>query len=475
MSVGDSKKIKIFLIKNSAFNSKSLEVFLKRRDFEIKTDTVFEGLQEKVDEFIPDYIMMPWDHLDPNMRNFLSLIDSNQTPCISYITSTSTQDTRSLNALNFPLKLFPPISGPAVQRLILKIQKQRNTQANKTNRITSQAAAKTAVSQIYIAKGKRPGDIKKETQKVLSGIIDDLKPEFNFSSITDLTASVPISSFSNSMNMQISEAQKRSLAYKFDSKIQKDLIAFAESQKKTNAAENSTQDLSDNISDLLNQFKNLQENDLNPSQSFKNEKSVNSLNQHLEKIIKSPYGLLIQSLDVSGLILFHADSPIEIDEAEVFMQEWSNDLLTSFIKKDLINLSLHQSPIFNIQLPEHLDAFEICQNKSALHKIVNIDGNKTIMSFFDLKHNPFNIETANDDNFFIINLNCLTPNSSITFDLFYEMKQNEKVLKLFKTNSKMTEKELINIEQKKLFPLLVDSSYEINWYQYSVESFLAKP
>lgn len=448
-SSSDEVKIKVFLIKNAHFNTKSLELYLERRDFNVISES--EPLSEennilkKIADFSPNYILLAWDHKDANIRSLITLIGSD-IPCIPYITSTSTQDARALMVLNNPYKLFPPISGPSIQRMILKIEKSKTQKLQQS----SLGVSKKNESQVFVAKGKRAGDLQKDYQRVLGGharsnihLHQDSNsmvylPEHHsaFDSITDLTTPVPISQFSPRMNLKISEFQKKSLAHKFDSKIESHL-------------------------------KNL-------IQTLKTSHLANKVD--LDESIEQPclYGLLLQSIDSSGLIIFYSEWKIDMDEAELFIQDWSQDILSHFLKGEHINQNNYQSQVFEINVPLQLNILEICQKKSAVHKSINIENKSSLMAFFDLKHNPFNIETALDDNYFIIDPECLVVPSTLPVDLYYELKQNKKMIKIFKTNSDITEKEIEHIHQKKLLPLLVDSSDEITWYKYGVESFLKK-
>jgi hypothetical protein len=489
-------KIKLFIIKNISFNTKSIELYLERREFTVQTDTQFNDLIEKVEEFLPDYILVPWDHSDPQMKSFLTLVDTSQTPCIPYITSTATQDNRALMQANSPLKMFPPISGPSIQRMILKIEKQKAMKTQKgAQNVASQK--KDPQNQIYIAKGQRAGDLKKEQQKMLHGKVGNSQsdpesdsihvksmattsaspsksasavPPSLFDSTTDLTASVPICEFSPRMNLKISEVQKKSLAYKFDSKIQKNLIAFIESIQKNATANDKEVSTSD-------AHRGDSEDEATSTDTAQANLGVAADTNHIE--YTSMYGLLVQSIDSSGFILFYSKWKIDLDEAEAFMQEWSSDLLSHFLRGDHINLNNYQSQVFEIDTQpgyaREENILELCKNKSAIHKAVEIDGKMSLMAFFDLRYNPFNIETARDDNYFIIDHNCLSAPSKLYFDLFFEMKQNQKMLKIYKSDTEMTDYEIQMIHQKNLFPLMVDSAEELNWFKYGVESFLKKP
>jgi hypothetical protein len=413
----------VFFLKNAQHNTKPLELYLERRGFKMETENSIPAALEKIKESKPDYVFVAWDHMDRNIQNILSLITGDAI-VIPYITSTSGPDTRKLMGLNMPIKMFPPLSGPAIQRLVLKLQKERLDLKGSHSQNSGSSKQDVGDSQVYVNKGQRFSDMNKV---ITDRITNDSSYVSLFDSITDLSIDRPTAQFSKNMQFKISEGQKKSLEAKFDGKIQDELKDIIETTKEFTTEE------------------------------------------HQQTI----FCMLVQSIDCSGLILLNTSWNMNLEDAESALSSWANELTFQYHKNDGVK-NIYQSEVFSVSTPAELNVLEICASKAAVQKELVIDGKPTVMAFFDLQYNPFSLQSAEDKNYLLVDHNCLKEVSPITFDLFFQLKENNKMLKMFKKDTVMSDKEINSVLEKKVLPLLISMGDEVLWYKYGVEVYLKK-
>lgn len=441
-------KNKLFFVKNSEYNTKSLELYLNRRGFEVNSASDLTTSVEKINEFKPQYLFVAWDHKNLNIPDLLSVVQNDEVVVVPYITSTANSDAHRLMQVDAPIKLFPPVSGPAIQRIILKYEKDKSSKKNQKSNLISaaaknQTAKNTMISnsginesqpqKIYINKGQKIAEMKKMAQSASQlegevGFSNDLYQSF-FDSITDMTEGASYSQFSRSHHVKISDFQKHAVSHLFESKIKNELSEIIETAKESAPVEKA------NVS----------------------------------------FGVLVQSADCSGVILLQSEWDINQYEVEPALTSWAKELTSYFYKnqnQDHINHDLYRSPILEITLPHELNIFEAINKKSAVSKELMIDDKKTVLAFFDLAENPFNIEPNESEKYLLVDPLCFRQSTKVPFDVFLELKENKKIIKYIKAETELSEKEITSLAEKKSFPVLIENQNELAWYKYGVESFL---
>ncbi|MBC7458450.1 MAG: hypothetical protein H7235_09240, partial [Bdellovibrionaceae bacterium] len=304
-------------------------------------------------------------------------------------------------------------------------EKEKNEFKSTTNqRSTSSTKASDNSSQIYINKGQRFND---SSKTIIHRVSDEISAVMFFDSVTDLSLDKPTAQFSKKMQIKISEGQKKALEAKFDGKIQEELSEIIETTKEFNPTD------------------------------------------HQQTI----FCMLVQAIDCSGLILLDSAWKMNLEDAESALSSWANELTFQYHKNEGVK-NVYQSEVFSVSPPTELNMFDICKIKAAVQKSIIIDDKNTVMAFFDLQYNPFSLESAEDENYLLVDQNCLTEDSVIPFDLFYELRENKKMLKMFKKETLISQKEINSVLEKKILPLLISMSDEMLWYKYGVEVYLKK-
>ena len=413
----------LFFLKNLEHNTKSLELYLERRDFIVQTESTVSVALEKILELKPAFVFAAWDHSDKSVESIISQIPA-ETVVIPYITSTSGPNTRKLMNLDVPLKIFPPLSGPAIQRIVHKYEKEKHNLNSSQNKKlnASKGSAVDDTPGTFVSKGER---FKALNTVITSRVRGEIKTASLFDSETDLTLDKPTARFSTGMKFKISECQKTSLEAKFDGKILEELKEIIETAKELTTAE------------------------------------------HQQSI----FCMLIQAIDCSGLVLLNTSWNLHLEDAQSALSTWANELTSQYHKNE-INRTAFQSEIFAIDVPADLNVFDICSSKSSIQKEIVVEEKKTVMAFFDLQHNPFNLDPSENKNYLSIDSACIYENSAIPFDVYFELKENKKMLKMFKKDALISDKDIASITEKKINPLLISMSDELTWYKYGVEVYL---
>lgn len=122
MSIIESKTI--LFIKSPSHNMKPVEHFLQKRDFKIYSELDIKMALVKVIEINPSIIFIAWDHPNAKIFDLPKLIATATTAkVIPYVMGQAKEDYRKLDICPMEHKLYPPVSGPAVERLVLKFCK----------------------------------------------------------------------------------------------------------------------------------------------------------------------------------------------------------------------------------------------------------------------------------------------------------------------------------------------------------------
>ncbi|WP_374028092.1 hypothetical protein ACES2J_05450 [Bdellovibrio bacteriovorus] len=122
----DSIKKKLLIIKSKPTSLGTVEGFLKNRDWTIKSTTnLKEALIFLVQEQ-PQFVMVSIDHPNRKVRNLPKILAQAFPVCvIVFAEENSAASFNMLNTSNSEYVLYPPITGPAVERTVNKFYKDQ--------------------------------------------------------------------------------------------------------------------------------------------------------------------------------------------------------------------------------------------------------------------------------------------------------------------------------------------------------------
>ena len=115
----------LLFVKNFAHQIGPVEKFLKKRGFNVIIEMDIKSGMDRILEINPEYIFLAWDHKNENIRQMPKTIYQSCTgQVVPFIMSTQRDQIIQLESSGFENKLYPPLSGPAIMRVISKYEKK---------------------------------------------------------------------------------------------------------------------------------------------------------------------------------------------------------------------------------------------------------------------------------------------------------------------------------------------------------------
>jgi hypothetical protein len=112
----------VFILKTSPQGMKGAETYLKNRKWEIATAVNMREALAYLIQKQPQFILIPSDHSSKKVRMLPKLLaQAFPVKIIGYCEGQSKGAINSLNDMGLEYTLFPPVSGPAVERIVRKI------------------------------------------------------------------------------------------------------------------------------------------------------------------------------------------------------------------------------------------------------------------------------------------------------------------------------------------------------------------
>jgi len=121
----DIKPATLFFVKNLSHQFTPVEKFLKKRGYTVVIETDVKTALDRILKENPEYIFLAWDHKNENVRLMPKTIYQSCTgSVVPFIMSTQRDQIIQIESSGFENKLYPPLSGPAIIRVISKSEKK---------------------------------------------------------------------------------------------------------------------------------------------------------------------------------------------------------------------------------------------------------------------------------------------------------------------------------------------------------------
>lgn len=141
-----------------------VEQYLANRDWTVISATTLKAALSSIVKERPDFIFLAADHPNKKVKILPNLIaQAFGIRTIGFIESTTTLAMQSLNELKLEYVLLPPVSGPAIERLVARIKKDEQRAIDFANRETESKKSsappedQTAPAAAATGKVKKPG------------------------------------------------------------------------------------------------------------------------------------------------------------------------------------------------------------------------------------------------------------------------------------------------------------------------------
>ena len=122
----DARK-KVFVIKAKFSSLKPAENFLKNRPWELISASEMKNAVATLFSHKFDYAMIGVDHAHPHVLKLPDIISQTiKIPVILFAENMTPQAAHALRTTRHPYVIFPPVSGPAIERMLLRIAKDKS-------------------------------------------------------------------------------------------------------------------------------------------------------------------------------------------------------------------------------------------------------------------------------------------------------------------------------------------------------------
>ena len=474
----------LFFLKSPKHNLNAIENFLKKRDFNVVSISDYKEAVGKVIPLNPEYIFLAWDHPQEQVMNLPKLLNQSCTSkIIPYINTSDKHQHRNLQSCGMDPKLFPPLSGPGIQRMVAKIEqaaaaaeRSSNEPGRKEKSAQSVADKKSEMIQVRSTfSGDQAGPNSKMNRNESTLLDDEQVDQGDQSMFREKTRADQLrdfqqglQNFRNKTHTTGTAAPTGPKTTNFNSGIPGRAKADVVIQDRLNDSE-AVQ--TESISDLLSSGKlsdsHCQKINMSYLESVKLElqdylgnyedikasyadaNSVNIVNP------KKHYCIVIQSAQWAGYLILSSEIPFERQSLEFILSKWvyENFGYAENQAEDLVNTS----PLFEISMKE-VPYLEFSQKASALTTTFEYNNQKMVISFFNV--DPVFIFLRLHEKFDMIKLGLaeLPFEQVLEFDVCLYMPENERFLTYSKKNSKIQKIHLDRLKEKKV--VSVYSSYE---------------
>lgn len=166
------EKKSLLIIKSQPTSLGAVEGFLRNREWKIKSTTnLKEALMFLLKEQ-PQFVMVSVDHPNRKVRNLPRILIQAFPVCvITYAEESSSASLGLLNSYASEYVLYPPVTGPAVERTVNKYYKDLQTRG--TTQGNSRAAINAAQNGVIAIKGEANSFSSMNAQNILSRLLNE--------------------------------------------------------------------------------------------------------------------------------------------------------------------------------------------------------------------------------------------------------------------------------------------------------------
>lgn len=523
-----SSKKTLFFLKSPKHNLSAIETFLKRRDFEVVSISDYKEAVGRVIPLNPDYVFLAWDHPQEQVINLPKLLAQSCTSkIIPFINSSDKIQHRKLQSSSLSPKLFPPLSGPGIQRLIAKIEQsaaegESEGQSKEGKKAASQNTGKKSdmiqIKSTFSAdqsgnsgpmvseatmdfsnsdsddssmfKEKTRADQLRDFQKGLSHLYARRKTEatMNLDSEQKKNAGSTSSPAPNeTQNMGKGATENSNSTYNVNSKTE------STEQTHSNSKSADMISLEDSIDlirksgafnasingELFKKLKNSFESEVSPELNdyfgnFEDLKlSLNAVTEagQTNQMLSATelQCLVIQSSSWIGYLVIHCELPMDRQSLEFILAKWifENFGYNSEESADLVNTS----PLFSVKIRE-VPFIPFAQQFSDLCTAFEYDGKKLSLGFFgvDPQHIFLRIHPKHD--MIELGLQELPFEQNLEFEVCLYMPENEKFITYSKRQSKIQKMHLDRLKEKSVKSIYTNFENEVAVQKFRAENQL---
>ncbi len=147
MSAKDNKIL--LFITHQPEQLRSVQTYLKKRDHAVHIESNLKEAIVKIFEINVDYIFIAWDHSDKKISILPKILaQSTSAVVIPFIHSNTKESAHQFNLCPCNPKIYPPILGPAIDRLIIKLSKVSSVVSARASSLHSKTATQDEIFKV---------------------------------------------------------------------------------------------------------------------------------------------------------------------------------------------------------------------------------------------------------------------------------------------------------------------------------------
>lgn len=421
MSITENVPKKLFFVQSPQHNLEAIVKYFNKRGYDIQGETALDKVFAAVQQQEPAFIFVALDHVDDHISEiYKQLIHETKSLIVPYITSVLSHDILKLMQVNNPIKLNPPLTGPSIMRFL--DQYKSNLKELKAKQI--QMFKPIAAPEIQndgqtiliepLSEAIHPSQFLAEVEEIKRPLI---------TSIVDLTQTLPITTWNEPFAMPLSVIQRKSL--------------------------------DEFCGDNASTFEPLIE-------------KLNSLEEGPESSI---YALLVESIDCSGVFVLSSNMTLLDEDVQIPIIELARVLADIFGKIDKDSPSPYRSNIFKVKSEPH-ESLAFLREEANFNTEFGTAPKTAAISFYSLKYNPFSRSLRKFPGFVKLDPSLIKANEVIDFEVFIELKQNNKLVKYIKEGTFVSEDMVNRLTKAANITAYAKTADEYLWYSHSVSAFL---
>lgn len=470
VSIIESKTI--LFIKAPSHNLRPIEHFLQKRDFKVFIELDVKMAVVKIIELQPSIIFLAWDHPNSKIFELPNLIaQTSQATVVPYIMGYAKEDVRRLDLCAINPKLYPPISGPAIERLITKFIKVSIRKNSDYDEIVSKyKSGKETVSPPVAATPQLQPAVVTEKNVVetvtASFILENKKPpKQNFILIQQQKRSEILLQYKRkSLPTDIATELKKTLPVKIKIPIEKLLKTLNESSTnsenliidsqhgQTPGPKGPKTYIPSAPAEAPTSEKNILQNQ---------NANIQTKNFQVEPNKYKAYCLSIFSDQWCGYLTIVSNKSLDFSRLNIISSEWINEHF-----KNLLDIDEHDFVELNDIEPNLVD--HLSENADYFEKI-EIENYDISVSFLSVDPVKMNLELNEENTLIKISTQDVPSDKELNFSLHLHLPENKKYIVYTQANKKLSLEQKNRLLTNKIMQLYMPFDFESEYKKFITE------
>lgn len=414
-----SHAISIFYIPSPFHVLGPIESYLTKRNYTFNCESNIALALDKIAEQQPHFIFIALDHPEPIISSLSKIIRQTLTAhVIHYVNSNSKEQIQKLENLKESYKLFPPLSGPGVERSIQLIKKEQGP------------SWELNISQVE-SEGLSPDTI----ERFKSNLKSDLKTEAKARNIlTSETGTSVTVVDTNSKDQELGQIKK-----------------INDNNELLEAFGKVSQELSDEVkkkltSDFNQHYQSIFHDLLKTAEEHVQTISDGSIPFSSMDVFSFFQCFIIKSMTWCGYVVVASPVKVSAHDLEMPIASWLKGRFQNF-------QNLAEQDLFHIQV-EKSDYIDFIKNKVEYSEKIKTDNHEMNISFFATRPSELLLILNDSQEMLEVPLEIIPTEIDLPMNLYVHLPENKKYIlftSLNKPFASLQKERLVSKGVKKLF------------------------